>query len=77
MKLEFSRQILEKSSDIEFNQNPSSGRRGIPCRQTDGQIISRTRLESGIILWSICSEDNNQCQMQGKTETRQTFMWEA
>ena len=35
MKLEFSRQIFEKSSDIKFHQNPSSGRRVVPCEQID------------------------------------------
>jgi hypothetical protein len=35
MKLEFSRQIFEKSSNIRFHQNPSSGSRVVPCAQTD------------------------------------------
>jgi hypothetical protein len=35
MKLEFSRQIFEKSSSITFHQNPSSGSRVVPCRQMD------------------------------------------
>jgi hypothetical protein len=35
MKLVFSRQILEKYSNIIFLQNPSSGSRVIPCGQTD------------------------------------------
>jgi len=33
MKLEFSRQILEESSNIEFHENPSSGSRVFPNRQ--------------------------------------------
>ena len=37
MKLEFSRQIFDKSSNIKFNENPSSGNRDVPCRQTDGR----------------------------------------
>ena len=37
MKLEFSRQIFEKSSDIKFDENPSSGSRVVPCGQTDGR----------------------------------------
>jgi hypothetical protein len=36
MKLDFSRQIFKKSSNIQFHQNPSSGSRVVPCRQTDG-----------------------------------------
>ena len=35
MKLKFSRQIFEESSNIKFRQNQSVGRRVIPCRQTD------------------------------------------
>ena len=35
MKLEFSQQIFEEVSNIKFNQNPSSGSRIVPCRQTD------------------------------------------
>jgi len=37
MKLEFSREILEKSSNIKFHKNPSSGGRVVACgrRQTD------------------------------------------
>jgi hypothetical protein len=37
MKLEFSRLMLEKSSNIGFHENPFSGGRGVPCGQTDGQ----------------------------------------
>ena len=36
MKLEFSRQIFEKSH-IKFHQNPSSGSRVVPCGRTEGQ----------------------------------------
>jgi hypothetical protein len=36
MKLEFSRHIFEKYSNIKFHENPSSGSRIIPCGQTDG-----------------------------------------
>jgi hypothetical protein len=35
MKLEFSRQVLEKSSDIKFYENPSSGSRVVPFRHKD------------------------------------------
>jgi len=37
MKVEFSRQFLEKYSNIKFNENPSKGSRVVPCRRTDGQ----------------------------------------
>jgi hypothetical protein len=37
MKLEFSRQIFEKNSNIKFHQNPSSGSRVVRCGRTDGE----------------------------------------
>ena len=37
MKLEFSRQVFEKYSNIKFHENLSSGSRVTPCRQTDSQ----------------------------------------
>jgi hypothetical protein len=37
VKLEFSRQIFEKYSNIKFHENPSCGSRVIPCGRTDGQ----------------------------------------
>jgi len=37
MKLEFSRQILEKSSNIEFHKNLPSGSRDVACGSTGGQ----------------------------------------
>jgi len=36
MKLEFSRQILEKYSKYQILLNPSSGRKVFLCSQTDG-----------------------------------------
>jgi hypothetical protein len=35
MKLEFSQQICEKSSNIKFHEIPSCGSRVVPCRRTD------------------------------------------
>jgi len=37
MKLEFSRKIFEKSSNIKFHGKPSSGSRVVPCGLTDGR----------------------------------------
>jgi hypothetical protein len=37
MKVEFSRQIVEKYSNIHFHENPSSGSRVFPCGRTDRQ----------------------------------------
>jgi hypothetical protein len=35
MKIEFSRQTLEKYSNIKFHEKPSTGSRVYPCGQTD------------------------------------------
>jgi len=37
MKLEFERQIFEKSSNVTFYEIPPSGRRVVPCGRTDRQ----------------------------------------
>ena len=37
MKIEFSRQIFEKYSNIKFHENPSNGNRGVPYGRTDGR----------------------------------------
>jgi hypothetical protein len=39
IKLQFSRQILEKYSNIKFNENPSSESRVVPCGETDKQTV--------------------------------------
>jgi hypothetical protein len=43
MKLEFSQQILEKSSNIKFNENPSSDNRVVPCGHTDRHDDANSR----------------------------------
>jgi hypothetical protein len=35
MKIEFSRQTLEKYSNIKFDENTFGGSRVVPCEQTD------------------------------------------
>ena len=37
MTQEFSQQIFQKFSNIEFHENPSSGSRVVPCGRTEGQ----------------------------------------
>jgi hypothetical protein len=37
MKLEFSRHVSEKYSNIKFQENLSSGSRVLPCGQREGQ----------------------------------------
>jgi len=41
MKLEVSRPIFEKESNIEFDENPSSRRRVVPCRQAEERIVMK------------------------------------
>jgi len=51
MKLEFSRQVFEKYTNIKYHENPSSGSRVVPCGRTDvtkltvAFAILRTRLK--------------------------------
>jgi len=58
MKLEYSRQIFEKYSNIKFSENPSSGSQVVPCERTDthnednsrfSQFCERAECESCII----------------------------
>ena len=42
MKLEFSPQIVEKSSSIQFHENASSGSRVVSCRQREGRNDGHT-----------------------------------
>jgi hypothetical protein len=44
MKLEFSRQISQKNSNIKFDQNPSSGSEVVPCGRTDTHNEADSRL---------------------------------
>jgi len=50
MKLEFSRQIFEKSSGIIFHENLSSGNRVAPCGRTDRQT-DMTKLINFTLLY--------------------------
>ena len=43
MKLEFSGQIFEKYSNINFHENPSSGSRIIPCWRKDRHDEANSR----------------------------------
>ena len=46
IKLEFSRQIFEKVSNITRHKNLSSGSRGVPCGQTDRRSDGHDEAES-------------------------------
>jgi len=43
IKLEFSRKIFPKSSNIKFHENPSSEGRAVPCGRTDRHDEANTR----------------------------------
>jgi len=43
MKLEFSKQIFETSTNIKFHENPSSGSRVVPCGRADRHGVANNR----------------------------------
>ena len=43
MKLEFSRLIFKKCSNIKFHENPSIGSGVVPCGRTDGHNEANSR----------------------------------
>ena len=43
MKRDFARQFFEKYSNIQFNENPSSGSRVVPCGRTDRHDEANSR----------------------------------
>ena len=51
MKLELSRHIFEKYSHIKFHENPSSGRRVVPCGRTGGQTDGQTHMTKLIVTF--------------------------
>jgi len=51
MKLEFSRQIFEKSANIKFYRNLSSGRWIVPCGQTDRRTDKYDETDSRSLLF--------------------------
>ena len=52
MKLEFSRHILEKYSNIKFDANPSSGSRVVRCGQMDGRTDRQTDKTKVTVAWN-------------------------
>ena len=52
IKLEFFRQIFEKSTNIKFYQKPYSGRRVVPCGITDG------RTDMSKLIVAFCNSAN-------------------
>jgi len=51
MKLKFSQQTSEKSSNIKFHENPSSESRVVPCGRTDGLTERGTDVTNLIVAF--------------------------
>jgi len=58
MKIEFSRQIFEKYSNIRFHGNSSGGSRVVPCGRTDEQTGRQRRTHMTKHIVAICSFAN-------------------
>ena len=65
MKLEFSRQIFEKSSNIKFHENPPSGSRFVPCGQTQDGRTDMTKLI--VVFCSFANAPNKTIQCNNPT----------
>ena len=61
MKLEFSRQIFEKSSHIKFNESSSSGSRVVPRGRTDRHDEGNSRFSQ------FCERDQKSNRLTLKT----------
>jgi hypothetical protein len=51
MKLELSRQIFEKYSNVKFHENQSSGSRAVSCGRTDRQTDRQTDMTKLIVAF--------------------------
>jgi hypothetical protein len=51
MKIDFSGQIFEKYWNIKFHENPSSGSRVFPCKQTHRQTDEKTDMTKLIVAF--------------------------
>ena len=65
MKLEFSRQIVEKNSNIKFNKNLSRGSRVVPCGQTDMTmlIVTFRNFVNAPKTYSFCPHSVSMCSV--------------
>ena len=60
MKLEFSREIFEKHSNIRLHENPSRGRRVIPCGHTCSTCRSKEVAVKLCIFFTLESDTENE-----------------
>jgi hypothetical protein len=58
MKVVFSRQVIEKYSNIRFHENLSSGSRVVPRGQTDGRSDRHGEPDSCYNCFPLCSNEN-------------------
>ena len=68
MKLEFSRQIFEKYSNIKFHGNPFSETRVVQCRQTDVTKLTVAfrnfaKTPKKLIHQTVTTDAQNHCQI--------------
>ena len=78
IKLEFWRQIFEKSSNNEFHENPSSGSRAFPRgqtvdRRTDG-LIGMTKLIAAFRNFSVDPDELKNKKYNGSFFCLQIFL---
>jgi len=68
MKLEFSRQVFEKYSNIRFHENPFSGSRVVPCGQRDmKKLVVAFRERALQRMLELCKTDlRSTVQIKGK-----------
>jgi len=52
MKLDFSRRIFEKYSNIKFHENPSSGSRVISCERLDGHTDGQRQTDMTKLIFT-------------------------
>jgi len=64
MKLEFSGHIFDKYSNMKFHENPLSGSRVVPCRQTDRQHEASSRFSQ------FCEKPPTKRNLQNKSASR-------
>jgi hypothetical protein len=80
MKLEFSRQIFEKYSNIKFHENPSSGSRVVPRGRTDmTKLIVAFHLthDTWITrLWSRVSQHEQRAQPECSSLLKTGNLWD-
>jgi len=57
MTLELFQQIFEKYSNLEFDENPSSGVRVVPCEWKEGRTERDRHNEVNILFSQLCERD--------------------